>query len=96
LTGRRMRAEDAWRVGLVQEVTEPGATLDTARAIASDVARQAPMSVQLTKQLIDGGAGEGLAAAFEGMAGALAATTRDAAEGLKSFREKREPRYEGR
>jgi enoyl-CoA hydratase/carnithine racemase len=96
LTGRRLSAEDAWRVGLVQELSEPGKALDTARAIATDIARQAPISVQLTKQLIDGGAGEGLAAAFEGMAGALAASTRDAKEGMRSFREKREPRYEGR
>jgi enoyl-CoA hydratase len=96
LTGRRMSADDAWRVGLVQEVAEPGTTLETARAIANDIARQAPVSVQLTKQLIDGGAGEGLAAALEGMAGALAATTGDATEGLNSFRQKREPRYEGR
>jgi enoyl-CoA hydratase len=96
LTGRRLSADDAWRVGLVQEVTDPGAAIEAAHGIATDIARQAPISVQLTKQLIDGGAGEGLAAAFEGMAGALAASTRDAKEGMSSFREKREPRYEGR
>jgi len=96
LTGRRMSADDAWRVGLVQEVAEPGTALDAALVIAGDIARQAPVSVQLTKQLIDGGAGQGLAIGFEGMAGALAATTRDAVEGASSFREKRKPRYAGR
>ena len=95
LTGRRMSADDAWRVGLVQEVAEPGAALEVARAIAGDIARQAPVSVQLTKQLIDGGAGQGLAIGLEGIAGALAATTRDAVEGADSFREKRKPRYQG-
>jgi enoyl-CoA hydratase len=96
LTGRRMSADDAWRIGLIQEIAEPGAALEAARAIAGDIARQAPVSVQLTKQLIDGGAGQGLAIGFEGMAGALAASTRDAVEGADSFREKRKPRYEGR
>ena len=90
-----MSADDAWRVGLVQEVAEPGAALEVARAIAGDIARQAPVSVQLTKQLIDGGAGQGLAIGLEGIAGALAATTRDAVEGADSFREKRKPRYQG-
>jgi enoyl-CoA hydratase/carnithine racemase len=96
LTGRRMSAEDAWRVGLVQELADPGAALATAQAIAADIARLAPVSVQLTKQLVDGSTGQGLAAALEGMAGALAATTQDAAEGLNSFREKRAAHYEGK
>jgi enoyl-CoA hydratase len=96
LSGRRMNAEDALRVGLVQEVAEPGAALAAARALAHDIARLAPVSVQLTKQLIDGAAGDGLAAALEGMAGALAATTQDAAEGLASFRERRPASYQGK
>jgi hypothetical protein len=45
--------------------------------------------------LIDGAGGNGLAAAFEGIAGALAGTTQDASEGLASFREKRAARYQG-
>lgn len=96
LTGRHISADDAWRVGLVQEVAEAGTTLAAAQAIAADIARLAPVSVQLAKQLIDGATGDGLAAALEGMAGALAATTQDAAEGLRSFREKRAAHYEGR
>jgi len=96
LTGRRMDAEQAWRVGLVQELADPGTALAAAQKIATDIACLAPVSVQLTKQLIDGATGEGLAAALEGMAGALAATTQDAAEGLRSFREKRAANYEGK
>ena len=56
----------------------------------------APVSVQLTKQSIDAGHGEGLAWALEGLAGALAASTQDAREGLASFREKRPPSYQGK
>lgn len=96
LTGRRIGADEAWRVGLVQELADPGTSLVAAQAVAADITRLAPVSVQLTKQLVDGATGAGLAAALEGMAGALAATTQDAAEGLSSFREKRAANYEGK
>jgi enoyl-CoA hydratase len=96
LTGRRLTAEDALRVGLVQQVVDAGTALNAARAVAADITRLSPVSVQLVKQLIDGASGEGLAAAFEGIAGALAGTTQDAAEGLASFREKRAAHYAGR
>ena len=96
LTGRRISAEEAWRVGLVQEITDSGNVLEAAQAIATDIARLAPVSVQLTKQLVNAATGQGLAIALEGMAGALAASTQDAAEGLRSFREKRSAHYEGK
>ena len=63
--------------------------------LAADICKLAPVSVQLTKQIIDAGRGEGMAAALETMAGALAATTADAREGVASFREKRPPEYRG-
>ncbi len=95
LTGRRLSAEEALRVGLVQQVADAGSALAAAQAIAADICRLAPVSAQLTKQLIDGARGDGLAAALEGMAGALTGTTQDAAEGLASFREKRPAHYRG-
>jgi enoyl-CoA hydratase/carnithine racemase len=95
LTGRRLSSEDALRVSLVQQLAEPGTVLAAAQAIAADVCRLAPVSAQLAKQLIDGASGDGLAAAFEGMAGALAGMTEDANEGLASFREKRAAAYRG-
>jgi enoyl-CoA hydratase/carnithine racemase len=70
--------------------------LGRARELAAGICRLAPVSVQLTKQIIDAGRGEGLAAALETMAGALAATTADAREGIASFREKRQPEYRGK
>lgn len=96
LTGQRVDAETALRTGLVQQIASSGAVLDEALALAAHIAELAPVSAQLTKQLIDAAAGEGLAASMEGMAGALAASTQDAAEGLASFREKRKARYQGK
>ncbi len=94
-SARRIDAQEALRLGLVQQVL-PAAELHSAAAsLAAEIAAQAPVSVQLTKQLIDAAAGEGAAAALEAMAGALAATTQDAHEGLQSFRERRAPGYRG-
>ncbi len=98
LTGTRIDAAEAYRIGIVHECIEGGAAevMRRARELAAGISAMAPVSVQLVKQVIDAGEGQGLAAALETMAGALAATTEDAAEGLASFREKREPKYRGK
>jgi hypothetical protein len=41
-----VRAEEALRIGLVQEVVAPGEQLDCANAIAQVIAAQAPLAVQ--------------------------------------------------
>jgi enoyl-CoA hydratase/carnithine racemase len=69
---------------------------ERAQALAREMAAKAPVSLQLTKQLINAAAGEDQAASLEAMAGALAASTDDAAEGIASFRAKRPARYLGR
>ncbi|WP_018151459.1 enoyl-CoA hydratase/isomerase family protein [Leeia oryzae] len=94
-TGRKINAEEARRIGLIQEISAAGQVLPHARQMAEEIARQAPVSVQLTKQLIDAGQGVGLAMTLEAMAGALSATTKDAKEGLRSFQEKLKPGYQG-
>jgi enoyl-CoA hydratase len=96
LSGTRVPALDALTRGLVHEVVSAAELSGRAMALARDMASKAPVSLQLTKQLINAAAGEGTAAALEAMAGALAATTVDAAEGIRSFKEKRAPRYVGR
>jgi len=95
LTGRRIDADEAYRVGLLAE--PPSADpVGMARAIAADICRLAPVSVQLAKQIVDAGSGEGLAAALEALAGGLAASTEDAREGKLSFAQKRTAHYRGR
>ena len=64
--------------------------------LATEMAAKAPVSLQLTKQLVNAASGEDAAVTLEGMASALAATTEDGAEGVRSFREKRPPNYVGR
>jgi enoyl-CoA hydratase/carnithine racemase len=95
LSGRRVSAHDALARGLVHEVVAGGDLTARALALAGEMAAQAPVSLQLTKQLVNAAAGEGAQGAIEAMAGGLAASTADAAEGLRSFNEKRAPRYRG-
>jgi enoyl-CoA hydratase/carnithine racemase len=79
----------------VHEVVPGPELVARALALAGDMAAKAPVSLQLTKQLVNAAAGEDAAATLEAMAGALAATTTDAAEGIRSFREKRSAIYLG-
>ena len=96
LSGRRLSAAEALAGALVHQVVAPSELAATVRTLANEIAQKAPVSVQLTKQLVNAAAGEDHAATLEAIAGALAATTSDAAEGIRSFREKRPPTYAGR
>lgn len=95
LSGSRISAQDALSKGLVHEVVDADELESRSLALARDMASKAPVALQLTKQLINTATGEGTAAALEAMAGALAATTADAAEGISSFQQRRQPRYTG-
>lgn len=95
LSGSRMSATSALATGLVHEVVGADQLLARAQTLARDMAAKAPVALQLTKQLVNAAAGEGTAAALEAMAGALAASTDDAGEGIASFQEKRAPQFRG-
>jgi enoyl-CoA hydratase/carnithine racemase len=95
LSGERIGADQALAGGLVHEVVAAPVVMERARALAAAMAAKAPVALQLTKQLVNAAAGEGAAATLEAMAGALAASTQDAAEGIASFREKRAAVYRG-
>ena len=95
LSGSRMSAASALATGLVHEVVRADQLQGRAQTLARDMAAKAPVALQLTKQLVNAAAGEGTAAALEAMAGALAASTDDAGEGIASFQEKRAPQFRG-
>lgn len=95
LSGIRVPAAEALATGLVHEVVAGSTLAERALALAREMAGRAPVALQLTKQLVNAAAGEGTAAALEAMAGALAATTADAREGIQSFTDKRPPVYRG-
>lgn len=96
LSGERVTAAAAQACGLVHEVVPRARVLERAHRLALAMASRAPISLQLTKQLINAASGEETGSTLEAMAGALAASTEDAAEGIRSFQDKRAPIYVGR
>lgn len=52
LEGKRLSAEDALRIGLVDEVFEADTFAERARALALEIAGQPPLAAQLTKRLL--------------------------------------------
>lgn len=96
LSGQRLSAAQALQAGLVHEVMDGASLMARAQALAAEMADKAPISLQLTKQLVNAATGEDRDAVLEGLAGALAASTEDATEGINSFKEKRKAAYLGR
>jgi enoyl-CoA hydratase/carnithine racemase len=96
LTGEPVDAAEALRLGLVDEVVVTGDGMVRARALATTMAQRAPVALQTAKLLINAAEGEEGSIAIETLAGALAAGTADAREGVTAFKEKRKPTFEGR
>ena len=96
LTGEEFGADEALRIGLVQEVVAPGEQLAEAIRIAELIAAQAPLGVQATLANSRVARAEGPAAAVEHLRALLPGVmaSQDAAEGLRSFVERR-PQFEG-
>jgi len=98
LTGDRFDAQEALRIGLVQEVTSADDVFHVAREIAQRVAAQAPLAVQATLQNAKIAAERGHDAAREALMGPARdlMRTEDAKEGMLSFVERRDANFVGR
>lgn len=98
LTAEEFGAEEALRIGLVQEVVAPGTQHDRATRLAHVVAAQAPLGVRGTLANARMARDHGSDAAREHLSDLLGTVmaSRDAAEGLASFVERREARFTGR
>jgi enoyl-CoA hydratase/carnithine racemase len=91
-------AAEALRCGLVQEVVPAGTQLERAIELAHKIARLAPLAIQATKESarIYAEQGEKACIAAFGKTQERLANSEDAAEGVRSFVERREPKFSGK
>jgi enoyl-CoA hydratase len=90
-SGAPIDAHRAEQWGLVNEVVSD--LTAKSRELSDLICRNAPVSVQIAKQLVNSEASNALV--LESLAGAVTAATTDAAEGRMSFEEKRAPKFKG-
>ena len=98
LTGDMVGAEEAFRIGLVDEVVPAETLMARAVTLARAIAQQAPLAVAGCLRSVDGGHDLPIGAALELEASlfGLACATEDKAEGTRAFLEKRAPTWLGR
>jgi methylglutaconyl-CoA hydratase len=94
LTGRIVSADEAYRIGLINEIVAPDKLLDRARELATQLMENSPASLTCTKRLLSGHAQE-LDTQIQSAVRENAAirSTYDFREGVSSFLEKRKPRW---
>jgi methylglutaconyl-CoA hydratase len=98
LTGRIISADEAARMGLVNEVVAPDKLMARARELAAQLMENSPSSLRATKQLLTDHARPELDAQIDAAVRENAAirTTADFREGISSFLEKRKPVWSGK
>jgi enoyl-CoA hydratase/carnithine racemase len=95
-TGRPVTAEEAHRIGIVDQLVPPGNALATALAKAGDYRDVAPLSIAAMKfAFAQGPAPLSEALALELQQQPMLSMTSDHAEGVAAFREKRPARFTG-
>jgi enoyl-CoA hydratase/carnithine racemase len=97
-TGRRVDAQEALQIGLVNKVCEPAALLAECRAMAAQICETGPIAIQQAKYAINYGLETDLhtGLAIESNAYWVTIPTEDRLEGLRAFGEKRKPVYKGK
>jgi len=97
LTGRKVPAEEALRIGLVSRVVEPEALVGTTRELADMLADLPTRAIGLTKKLLNESFSRDLDEQLESeaFAQATAARTSDHLEGIQAFLKKRKPKFTG-
>ncbi|MEV0297833.1 crotonase/enoyl-CoA hydratase family protein [Nocardia sp. NPDC050710] len=98
LTGDPFDANEALRLGLVQEIVEPGRQLDRAVELAERISEQAPLGIKATMASARLGVTEGEVVEGDAIRDVLRRLVKseDAQKGMLSFLERRPARFTGR
>jgi enoyl-CoA hydratase/carnithine racemase len=98
LTGETISAQEAYRIGLVNEVVPSANLIARAETILKQIAANAPIAVKFSLESankgMNGSQAEGLA--LEASYFGICAATEDKKEGTSAFLEKRAPQFQGR
>jgi len=98
LTGETISAQEAYRIGLVNEIVPAAGLIERAETILKQIAANAPIAVKFSLEAankgMDSSQSEGLA--LEASYFGICAATEDKKEGTSAFLEKRKPQFRGR
>ncbi len=95
--GRTLKADACLELGLVNEIVEDDVLMETARALAIEIAENAPLAVQAAKRMMRAALTEGFDEHVERVYLQVLPLlqSRDFKEGFQAFLEKRKPEFEG-
>ncbi len=98
LTGEMLGAQEAYRIGLVNEIVPAADLIPRAEAILKQINANAPLAIKFALEAVNKGLetsqAEGLV--IESSFFALGASTEDMREGTSAFVQKRPPKFQGR
>ncbi|MDX9788496.1 MAG: enoyl-CoA hydratase [Desulfobacterales bacterium] len=97
-TGRRVSAQEALQIGLVNQVCPQETLLNESLKMAAKICENGPIAIEQAKYAINCGLEADLQTglAIESNAYWITIPTQDRIEGLSAFREKRKPVYQGK
>jgi len=97
-TGRRVDAQEALQIGLVNSICSQDDLLDECKKMAAMICQAGPIAIEQAKYAINYGLETDLntGLAIESNAYWVTIPTKDRLEGLAAFREKRKPVYKGK
>jgi enoyl-CoA hydratase/carnithine racemase len=98
LSGEMIDAQEAYRIGLVNEIVPAADLIARAEAVLKKIGANAPIAVKLSLEAVNKGleTGQAVGLLLEASYFGLCAATEDKKEGTSAFLEKRQPQFHGR